>query len=112
MNPKTTRVPKGADVFLQMWGAWEAIVPPSLIHENPKVLLQFLELSARPEGIFQSELTSSLDVNQPRVSKLTTKLCKAGLVKVSAFKDDRRKVLTKASATGRAMLASLNQKLC
>lgn len=111
MKTVTTKVPKGADVFLQMWEAWEAIVPSSLIHENPRVLLHLLELSARPEGIFQSELTSELDVNQPRLSKLTTKLCKAGLVNVSPWKDDRRKVRTKASVSGRAMLASLNQRL-
>ncbi len=111
MKPMATEVPKGGDGFLKMWEAWEAIVPPSLIRVNPRVLLRLLELSTRPEGIFQSELTSTLGINQSSLSKLTTRLRKAGLVNVRKPKDDRRMGRMKASATGRAMLASLNQRL-
>jgi len=98
-------------LFLEMWSAWEDVIPQKLSRENPRVLLRLLELAATPKGVFQVELKSALSVNQSALSKLVAKLRKAELVKVSTPAADRRKAQVKTSETGKALLANLNKKL-
>ena len=94
-----------------MWSAWLATVPPSLIHEDPRLLFRFLELSSTSDGIFQQELKRGLGVNQPRLSKLTRKLVEVGWLTVSTPKDDRRKRLAITTVAGKKGLAVLRSKL-
>jgi DNA-binding MarR family transcriptional regulator len=111
MESMATKKQNGTEVFMRMWAAWETVVPLELVRQNPKLVIGTLELSGRPEGIFQMELKRKLGVNQPRLSKMTSKLRKAGLVKVSIPAGDRRKALVRTSEVGKALLADFNSKL-
>ena len=71
------------------------------------MLLPLLELSSPEECIFQKELKLRLGIQQPRLSKLTSKLVRAGWVTVKTPEDDRRKFLTITTAAGKKKLAAL-----
>lgn len=108
MNANTV---SGLNLFREMWSTWEDAIPQKLSRGDPRVLLQILEMSATAKGISHVELQSELGINQSRLSKLTTKLRKAGWVKVSTPPNDRRKALVKTSAAGKALLADLHKKM-
>jgi hypothetical protein len=101
----------GTEVFLQMWAACKAVIPQGLIRQDPRLLIRFLELSGRPEGIFQMELRRRLGINQPRLSKLTQKLVEAGWIEVHTPDGDGRKRLTITTGAGKEWLTALSAKL-
>jgi hypothetical protein len=102
----------GAELFLKMWAAWESTVPRVLVHEDPGVLIRFLDLSTTPQGISQLESKRALGIkHQPRLTKLTKKLEDVKWIKVATPKEDRRKRLTITTATGKEGLAALRSKL-
>jgi DNA-binding MarR family transcriptional regulator len=74
-------------------------------------VLTLLERSARPGGVFQTELKNTLAVNQPFLSKLSHKLHSAGWIKITEPKNDRRRCLTTTTAAGKRALADLKNQM-
>jgi len=101
----------GTELFVSLWAVWESVVPEALLHQNPKTVLTLLARSARPGGVFQTELKQALEVNQPLLSKLTHKLHSAGWIKITQLKNDRRRCLTTTTAAGKRALAELKNQM-
>jgi DNA-binding MarR family transcriptional regulator len=101
----------GTELFLSLWAAWESVAPAALLHQNPRIVLTLLERSARPGGVFQTELKQELGVNQPYLSKLSHKMHSAGWIKITKPKNDRRRCLTTTTAAGTQALADLKNQM-
>jgi DNA-binding MarR family transcriptional regulator len=101
----------GIENFIQMWEAWQRIIPKTMRREDPRVLIAFLHLSEDAEGIFQMELKAKLEINQPRLSKLMRKLEDAEWIQIEKPADDRRKRRVVLSPAGRTGLAALRSNL-
>lgn len=111
MPEKIQQSSLGLELFLHMWRAWEAGLPPSLRRENPWVLIRLLRSCDSPEGISQAELRKILALGQPDISKLSKRLRAVGWVEDSIPRRDGRLRLTKLTPKGKSVLDSLSSRL-
>lgn len=102
---------KVTEIFAQMLAAWRDSIPNALLRADPKLVITYLDLCDRKEGIFQMELKSKIRINQPKLSKLASKLVKAGYIAREIPVTDGRKCRTTTTAKGKELLANLEVKL-
>ncbi|HEV2380092.1 MAG TPA: hypothetical protein VG206_09900 [Terriglobia bacterium] len=101
----------GTAIFLAMRAEWYRMVSPSVARRDPEIVIRFLELNNREEGISQSELARKLRMAQPAVSKLTRKfIWSAYIVRLSA-KGDGPRCQTRTTDKGKDLLRDLDQAL-
>ncbi|HEV2380093.1 MAG TPA: MarR family transcriptional regulator [Terriglobia bacterium] len=101
----------GTRIFIKMCADWIRMISPSVARQDPEIVIRFLELNNREEGISQSELARKLKISQSAVSKRTVKLLRAGYVSRRTVKGDGRVCLTRTTAKGKRFLAALDGAL-
>ena len=106
-----TRDEEVFDAFVRIWSIWWSGAPDSLKRQEPSVVVRLLTLGLREGGISQANLQRELQINQPRLSKLTDKLRKAGWIKVKTSAADRRIRLTATTVKAQERLSALKAEL-
>jgi MarR family len=101
----------GTDTFLAMWSIWVDIMPKALAREDPDLLLRLLHLADVSTGVSQSTLQRALQVNQSKLSKLTTKLIKQRWLEVRPQPDDRRFLFVRTSPRAKTSMVALQIRL-
>ena len=102
---------RGTDLFVQMSSIWRAGLPNTIVKEDPTTLIRILRLGMAEGGMSQSDLKRELGINQPRLSKLTSKLVDAGWAAVERPKADGRVRLVTTTKAAQDRLASLEKSL-
>lgn len=110
-NADNVSDPQGLELFLQLWLVWEAAIPPALKSEDPQKLAKLLELCDSEEGISQSKLRRALSLDQPAMSRLSTRIRKTKLITDSIPRPDGRVRLTKLTAAGQKVFHALRSDL-
>ena len=110
---------RSASLLLGLLSKWGSQLPDSLRTEDPAVILRVLDCVDATDGISQTELIRRLGLNQSTasklvqstVSKLVRKLIRAGYLKESRDRDDRRLQLLKSTGAGRGILYYLESSI-
>ena len=110
---------RSASLLLGLLSKWGSQLPDSLRTEDPAVILRVLDCVDATDGISQTELIRRLGLNQSTasklvqstVSKLVRKLIRAGYLKESRDRDDRRLQLLKSTSSGRGVLYYLESSI-
>ena len=110
---------RSASLLLGLLSKWGSQLPDSLRTEDPAVILRVLDCVDATDGISQAELIRRLGLNQSTVStlvqstvsKLVRKLIRAGYLKESRDRDDRRLQLLKSTGAGRGILYYLESSI-
>jgi DNA-binding MarR family transcriptional regulator len=104
--------------LVRIWSAWWSRVPSAFERQESSVVVHLLTLGLREGGISQSELKRELGIAQPRLSKLTKKLLRAGWIKVrkpsaqgEVKKPDNRVRLMTTTTVAKAQILSLREEL-
>jgi DNA-binding MarR family transcriptional regulator len=98
--------------YCNMWTVWKRAVPETLAAENPSILSELLRLASREAGICRSELERKLDLNQPRISKLSKKLLDENWLEVVERPGrDGRLVFIRATSLAKSVMESLEFSL-
>ena len=101
----------GTAKFLEVFSKWRKNVGAVLAGEDPQMLVRIVELSSTMEGISQRALLKYLQINQPRLSKLTKKLVVCRWVELQKSSTDRRMVLMNATDLAKAKVEWLRTEL-
>lgn len=101
----------GTDAFIAMWSTWHDLMPKALARENPDLLFRLLHLADVPTGVSQSTLQRALQVNQSKLSKLTTKLVKQKWLEVRPPADDRRFLFVRTSPRAKNSVVAVQTRL-
>jgi hypothetical protein len=94
-----------------MWSIWVDVMPKALARENPDLLLRLLLLADVSTGVSQSTLQRALQVNQSKLSKLTTKLIKQRWLEVRLQPGDRRFLFVRTSPRAKTSMVALQIRL-
>lgn len=101
----------GINLFVEMSSLFRSGLPPSLIREDPTLLVRLLRLGLREGGITQSDMERHLRINQPRLSKLIKKLVAVRWIKIYESEADGRLRLVTTTGLARSRLDSLEGDL-
>ncbi len=90
---KTVPYPKSDSIvtFIAMSNRWRESLPRGLKRESPGLLIKLLAIVEMNNGIPQVRLQEGLDVNQPYLSKLISKLIAHGFL-VEQMDDCNRRI--------------------
>jgi len=100
------------DLFVSMWRTWRESVPPSLVDEDPGLLLDLLGHASLEGGTIQRTLLDKLGIRQGRLSKLMIKLRSEGWIEdfVEEGGDGRVRRIRQTAAC-RILIASVTARL-
>lgn len=101
----------GTDTFIAMWSVWLDLMPKALAGEDPGLLLRLLKITDVSAGVAQSSLRRALQVNQPKLSKLTGKLIKQKWLEVLPYPDDRRFLFVRTTRRAMQTVAAMETRL-
>jgi predicted transcriptional regulator len=98
--------------YCEMWTEWKRAVPERLAAEDPRILSRYLTHASRASGVSRSDLERELELKQPRVSKLSTKLLNEQWIEiVEKPKGDGRVELIRTTSLARTIMGNLEDSL-
>lgn len=99
--------------YCEMWTEWKRAVPERLAAEDPGILSRYLTHASRASGVSRSDLERELELKQPRVSKLSTKLLNEQWIEiVENPQGDGRVELIRTTSLARTIMGNLEDLLC
>jgi hypothetical protein len=98
--------------YCEMWTEWKRAVPERLAAEDPMILSRYLTHASRASGVSRSDLERELELKQPRVSKLSTKLLNEQWIEiVEKPQGDGRVELIRTTSLARTIMSNLEDSL-
>jgi hypothetical protein len=98
--------------YCKMWTKWKRAVPERLAAEDPGILSRYLTHASRASGVSRSDLERELELKQPRVSKLSTKLLHEQWIEIlEKPQGDGRVELIRTTSLARTIMGNLEDSL-
>jgi DNA-binding PadR family transcriptional regulator len=97
--------------FVDLWQAWNSIVPKKLVRQNPLAVFAILEMCDGRGGRFQMEIRSELGLGESHLSKLLEKLVQVRWIAVTSKDSPGGKHRIRITRKGREVLSELRGRI-